>query len=723
MCGTDDMTDGRHQAEEPFSDLRAEAEGRVDGDSGGELPVAPTTEDIRALFHDLKVHQAELEIQNDSLREAQRELERSRDRYSRLYNQAPVGYMTVDASGIVVQANATLHTLLGAEQGSLLHKSFSRFIYPGDQPVFFGRFRAFYKNPGRKHLDVRLASAAAADDVRHVRLEGRRVAGLDSVPESAEPVDYLLVSVSDVTVEKRADTARREALSDLRGIFNAGVPLSRLDREFTVVEVNDVFYAPLGIDRAGAVGRKCYELWGGPHCHTADCPLRRIINGTDQVEYEKILESVDGGEPRTFLMKSRPFRDVDGNIDGMVESYIEVTERKRAEARLREQEAQLRHSQKLEAVGTLAGGIAHDFNNILFPIIGYTEMAQDGVDSETPAYRYLGEIFKAALRARELVQQILTFSRRDEHEVKPVRIQSIVKETVKLLRSSMPINVNLAPNLDEDSEPVMADPTRIHQVLMNLCTNAYHAMRETGGSLEIDLTRYRVKAGDPSAPDDLAPGRYVRLTVRDNGVGIADEVRDRIFDPYFTTRETGEGTGLGLSVVLGIVEEYGGRISVESAPGYGTAFDIYFPAAISRGEDDESEAEAKPAAPGGKERVLLVDDELQVLDMLRSHLERLGYTVFARSDGEDALATFRSRRDEVDLVITDMSMPGRSGAALAQAILAIDPKKPIILCTGFSAAITEEAALEMGIRAFVMKPVVLREMAETIRAVLDSAEC
>ena len=712
------MTDTRYQDADPFADLRAEAEGRVDSlpDDIGSY----STDDIRALIHDLKVHQAELEIQNDSLREAQRELERSRDRYSRLYNQAPVGYMTVDASGILIQANETLHNLLGVELRALIHKPFSRFILDADRSLFLGRFRAFYKNPDRKHLEIRLNTA---DGIRHVRLEGRRVAGLDPAPDPDAPPDHLLVSISDVTEEKRADLARRKALSDLQGIFNAGVPLCRFDREFTVVEVNDGFYAPLGIDRAGAVGRKCYEIWGGPHCHTAECPLRRIISGADQVEYEKILESMDGGGIRTFLMKARPFRDVDGNIDGMVESYIEVTERNRAEARLREQEIRLRHSQKLEAVGTLAGGIAHDFNNILFPIIGYTEMAQDEVDPENPAYRYLGEIFKAALRARKLVRQILTFSRRDEHEVKPVRIQSIVKETVKLLRSSLPVTVTLAPYLDEDCEPVMADPTRMHQVLMNLCTNAYHAVRETGGRMEIDLNRFEVTADDPSAPADLAPGRYVRLTVRDNGVGIPDEVRDQIFDPYFTTRETGEGSGLGLSVVLGIVEEYGGRITVDSKPGNGTTFDIYFPASVSRGEAGESGAEAKPSAPGGTERILLVEDEAQVLDMLRNFLANLGYTVFARSDGEDALATFKARREEVDLVITDMTMPKLSGIDFAQAILAIDPKMPIILCTGFSASISEEVALRMGIRAFVMKPVVLRELAETIRRVLDGDEC
>ena len=370
----------------------------------------------------------------------------------------------------------------------------------------------------------------------------------------------------------------------------------------------------------------------------------------------------------------------------------------------------------MEAIGTLAGGIAHDFNNILSAIIGYTELASLEIPPGSKAKRQLGEVLKGGERAKELVNQILTFGRQTAHEKKPLQIGLIIKEALKLLRSTLPSTIEIQTDISSKGM-VVGDPTQMHQIAMNLCTNAYHAMRERGGVLAVTLKD--IDIGLDSQNPALQPGAYVKLSVRDTGKGITPAHLKRIFDPYFTTKKKGEGTGLGLAVVDGIVRTHGGAITVKSDPGEGTRFDIFLPKVDAKIEQGIKNLQPLPK---GNERILFVDDEEALAAMVQEMLERLGYEVVIRTSSVEALETFRKGLDEFDLVITDMTMPYMTGENLAVELMQTRSDIPIILCTGFSEMIDEEKANAIGIRAFVMKPLVMNELANTIRKVLDERE-
>ena len=400
------------------------------------------------------------------------------------------------------------------------------------------------------------------------------------------------------------------------------------------------------------------------------------------------------------------------------EMFVNALERKWAEEEKKELQTQLQQAQKMQAIGTMAGGIAHDFNNILFPIVGYTEMAMADLPEDSLTRSNLEEVLKAADRAKGLVRQILTFSRQSEQERKPLKIQPIVKEALTLLRASLPTTIEIRQKIDKACGAILADPIQIHQVMMNLCTNAYHAMREKGGVLGVTLTEVDIDSSDLGSNVDLKPGPYVRLTVSDTGRGMKRAEMERIFEPYFTTKGPGEGAGMGLAVVHGVARSHGGHITVYSEPGKGAAFHVYLPR-IDGSIGIAPAAVPSEPAPSGTERVLLTDDEEQIVNMEQQMLERLGYHVTARTSSVEALKAFRAQPEKFDLVITDQTMPNMTGAELAQKLMGIRPDIPVILCTGFSEVIPEEKARAMGLRAYVMKPIVKSEIAKIIRRVLD----
>jgi PAS domain S-box-containing protein len=380
-------------------------------------------------------------------------------------------------------------------------------------------------------------------------------------------------------------------------------------------------------------------------------------------------------------------------------------------------ERQLRQAQKMESIGTLAGGIAHDFNNILGAIMGYTEVALMDAREEDPIRSSLEQVRKATFRARDLIKQILAFSRQAEQEMKSFQLGLIIKEALKLLRATIPTTIEIRQQLREKEAWIMGDPTQIHQVLMNLCTNALQAMAGQKGILEIALERVELDNAVIAGYPGMTPGPHFRLTVSDNGAGIDSQIIDRIFDPFFTTKGLGEGTGLGLSVVHGIVKNHGGMITVHSEKGVGATFHIYFPSIRQDGSGFEM-MESGTLLPG-KEHLLFVDDEKFLIDVGKQMLEHLGYRVTSRLSGVEALELFRAQPDRFDLVITDQTMPQITGLELARELLAIRPNIPIVLCTGFSEGLTAERAKSVGIRDFIMKPLVIRDLSQTIRKVLD----
>ncbi|MDM8549500.1 response regulator [Desulfobacterales bacterium HSG2] len=431
--------------------------------------------------------------------------------------------------------------------------------------------------------------------------------------------------------------------------------------------------------------------------------LERASLLVENRKYREYLEAEVGKRSAELEERTRALEKTNERLKKEIADHRQTSDR-------------LRQAQKTEAIGTLASGIAHDFNNILFPIFGYTQMTMRELSEESSARSNLEEVLKAAKRAKELVRQILTFCRQSEKEQKRMELQPLIKEVLKLLRASLPANIGIHRNIDGKCGPVLADPTQIHQVMMNLCTNAYSAMREKGGTLEVTLKEIEFGPDNAAFQSHIPAGSYLKLTVSDTGHGMTNEVAERVFDPYFTTKDIGQGTGLGLSAVHAIVKNHNGFITVHSEAGKGTAFHVYLPVVTGF---VAPEAVSDKSLPGGDESILVVDDEEQTVHMEKQMLEQLGYHVTARNTVSAALEAFNREPENFDLVITDMIMPGMTGLELSEKIMRLRPDIPIILCTGFSERSTEEKAKAMGIREYVAKPLLQGEIAGLIRRVLD----
>ncbi|GAB4336886.1 MAG: hypothetical protein Kow0089_07580 [Desulfobulbaceae bacterium] len=520
--------------------------------------------------------------------------------------------------------------------------------------------------------------------------------------------------VRNVTERKKAEDELR-ASEKLYRLLVDTIPhgIQEIDREGVIRFANRAFHRIYGYENGELIGKPVFML------------SRNEEEGRRLKRYVRfLLEEQPEPSPWTGKGRRKDGRLVDiqvdwtykkdeqGEVTGIISIITDITDRK-------QQEEKLRQSQKMEAIGTLAGGIAHDFNNILASIMGYTELTYRMLPVESPWRDNLSEVLAASCRARDLVKQILAFSRRSDREVRPMVLQPIVKEALRLIRSTLPATIDIRQRIDKQCPPVNVDPTEMHQVIMNLCTNAYHAMGEKGGVLEVALDSVTLghdrRAGD--GVTDLPAGEYIRLKVSDTGEGMSPETCKRIFEPYFTTKEQGKGTGLGLSVVHGIISGHGGRISVESVPTEGSTFSIYLPAA--QGVPQVEQSKMAGLASGKGERILLVDDEEVVSGVMGMTLEMLGYRVTTCMDGTEALRSFRDDPDSFDLVISDQVMPGLLGEDLARKILDLRPRVPIILVSGYSPTMNREKALSMGIREFLLKPVEMDKMADIVRRILD----
>ena len=512
---------------------------------------------------------------------------------------------------------------------------------------------------------------------------------------------------TDITDRKQAEQQIRTAKDEWERTFAAIGDVATIQTpDHRILRANRMAGEVLGVSPEQLEGRLCHEVFHGSAQPCDGCPA--VLTAQDAATHTAEIGHDKLG--KTFSVSAAPLCGPDGALVSIVYISRDVSEVKTLEK-------QLRQAQKMEAVGTLAGGIAHDFNNILTPVLGYAEIITECLPEESPLLEPAREIFAAGKRARDLVKQILTFSRQTEQERHPIQIHLVVKEALKLLRSSIPTTIEIKQNIDTEAM-VLADPTMIHQVVMNLCTNAYHAMRESGGILAVCLEAVEIDADDYVTALHLRPGSYLRLEVSDTGCGMPLALQERIFEPYFTTKEKGEGTGLGLSVVHGIVTQLGGHITVYSEVGQGTTFHVYLPQYVAQHGSGQAEAVHVPL-PRGHEHLLVVDDERVIADLMRQTLEALGYGVTACIDSRQALEQFEAHPKDFDLVLTDMTMPHLNGAELAQQLLAIRPDLPVVLCTGFSEIINEEKAMALGIRRLLMKPVLRDQLARVLREVLD----
>jgi PAS domain S-box-containing protein len=457
------------------------------------------------------------------------------------------------------------------------------------------------------------------------------------------------------------------------------------------------------------------RLWDTVHPQDQEYVLTRVAEGQVagfQAEFRIIRpdQAVRFIRAQTF-----PIRNAFGEVVRMAGVAEDITEQKRAQDALVKTERQFRQSSRMEAIGTLAGGIAHDFNNILTAILGYTELGLASVPKDSRTHRNLQEVLTAGHRAKHLVLQILAFSRQSSQAKKPISIHIVMQEALKLLRATIPSTIEIHHSFLTEAY-VLADPTQLHQVMINLCTNAEYAMRETGGLLDISLKDLEVTEEDVQSVPGLQVGPHIRLTIQDNGIGMSCDVLERMFDPFFTTKPFGEGSGMGLSVVHGIVANHGGALMVDSQMGIGTKIELYLPAIPAPVWDGAGD---QGPIPLGKETILFVDDEETIVWLGKELLAQLGYTVEVQTNSQEALNVFRQNPERFDLVITDQTMPGLTGEALSRELLRIRPEIPIILCTGFSHIMTAEKAKALGIQAYLMKPLAIRDLASIVRHVLD----
>ncbi len=483
------------------------------------------------------------------------------------------------------------------------------------------------------------------------------------------------------------------------------------DRQSNYLGCNRAFAAEAGLKLPeDIIGKTDYDLPLKPKeaDYFRQCDKEVMETCIPLIEIEETVTDSDN-KSKTIIISKVPLKDQDGDVFGMLGIFSDITERKRMEE-------MIKHTQKMEAIGTLSGGIAHDFNNILGSIIGYTELCIDDIDEESEVHAFLKQVLKSAMRAKNLVRQILTFSRKNREERIQLQLSDIVKEEIKLLRSTLPTTIEILQQINDAAGMVNADPTQMHQIVMNLCTNAAHSMLETGGILEISLSSIDITQEYIKKYHNIMPGPFMELKVSDTGTGIDSTIIHRIFEPFFTTKEKEKGTGMGLAVVHGIVKDHGGDIIVESQLGRGTTFTVLLPKVVRTNREEKSTREEQQR---GHEQILMVDDEKLLLDLGERMLTSLGYSVTATNSSLDALARFRESPEFFDVVISDQTMPHMTGYQLAEEILRIKSSARVILCTGYSDTITFEKVDAAGIKVLLYKPIRKHELAKAIRDVLE----
>jgi PAS domain S-box-containing protein len=519
-------------------------------------------------------------------------------------------------------------------------------------------------------------------------------------------------SIRDITERKLSQDALALAEEKYRCIFeNAMMGIFQVSTTGRIISANPAFTRILGYDSLddllNAVSDFPNQVCAYPDCRSK---LLRLASEQDFIQEFELQFHRRDGSIAWMSINVRSVRDHNGAIAFLEGTAQDITARK-------DLESQLFQAQKMEAIGTLAGGIAHDFNNILGAIVGFIELTKLGLE-EKKLFGYMDQALQACDRAKDLIRRILTFSRTGKQEKTPVDLAPLIEDTIKMLRATLPATIEINPIIASGVDGVFADRTQINRVLLNLCTNAAQAMHDEGGVLTISLANCEVASNSAHYHPDLSPGPFVKLSISDTGVGIDPTLLNRIFDPFFSTKEKGQGTGLGLSVVYGIIKDCGGTIKVQSKVGEGSMFTVYLPAVQGK---VKSNTQSSQEISTGSESILFVDDEAILVEMGRDMLSNLGYSVTAITDSIEALETFRDQPNQYDLVLTDMTMPKMTGLSLARELRRIRPEIPIILSTGFSDLVDDKSASELGIRKVLMKPFTLRDLAGLIRSVLDES--
>lgn len=624
----------------------------------------------------------------------------SENKFRGIFNFAVSGILLCSHEGIIFEANEQMCEFTGLARKDLLGKHIRELSFTRE---------SIEKSPFRFDL-LKQGLKVVAERVL-VRPDGTEI---DVEMQTKMMPDGTYQSIcSNITERKLREKALQEAEERFRLAFFTSpdsININKMDG--TYVDINRGFTELTGYSRKDVIGRSSADIkiWNKPE------DRQRLIEGLLRDGQVRSLESIfvmKDGSKKTALMSANI-------IELRGEPHIlsvtkDISLLKKTEEERYELEVKYMQSQKMEAIGTMAGGIAHDFNNMLAVIIGNAEMALLEIPKENRAIYSIKQVISASQRVKKLIKQILTFSHKTDQQLLPLRLCPVILESLNLLRSTIPTTVSIVHNVKEDDDAIMGDSTQIHQLLMNLCANAVHAMDEKG-VLTITGSAIDLGTSDIAHQPDMQPGRYFKLSVCDTGVGISKEIQHRIFDPFYTTKGVHEGTGMGLSIVLGIVKGHGGFIQVDSEPGKGTGFSIYFP--VFENVYIESTEEITEEFPARNERILFIDDIKMMAEVGGNMLSRLGYAVTVTSDSRDALEIFKSDPGAFDAVITDQSMPHMSGAELSVELLKIRPDIPIILCTGYSKKVTEEEATKIGVRKYLTKPYEINKLAQYLREIL-----
>lgn len=652
-----------------------------------------------------------VEIAEDiSLRKIQdQRIQEGERKYSRLFEILQEGIWVIDENADTTLVNPHMAEMLGYSQEEMIGKSLLDFMADSAKESASAFFRR------------RMQIVAEQRDFEFVKQDGRRIhTSLATAPilDGKGKFRGTIAGVMDVTARKKVEDELRSSEERFSKAFiNIPVPTLITDLDTgQIIDMSASWLKLVGYRRGEVLGRTLADLglWKNPELREA---LFRKLRKEGSLCEEPVQSRSNNGNVIDVLWSAELFGLNRRKV--VLSVFNDVTERNRIEREKKMLEAQLQQAQKMEALGTLAGGIAHDFNNILASIIGYTEMTlQRDLPEGSRARHNLEQVLISGSRAKELVCQILAFSRRHVQEKEPVSFTAVVDEALKLLRPSLPSTIEIIKDIVAEKDIVLGDPVQFHQILTNLCTNAAYAMRENGGVLSIHI-RNKELDHRQAQYHNVKPGMYLKVSVCDTGNGIAPDVLPKIFDPFFTTKKGSGGTGLGLSVVYGSVKSCGGAVVVESPPGEGARFDLYFPVFEQSAKSCGDRIAADDALPRGKETILFVDDEAALANLGRDMLGLLGYQVIAATNSFDALNIFREQYDQIDLVVTDYTMPNLTGAELAERFLDICPDVPIIMATGYSEIMTPEKAKKIGIRELIMKPIFIRNLARTVRSVLD----
>lgn len=698
---------------------------------------------IRVLINDLLVHQTELQAQNEELQRAHAELEESRNRYYILYNSSPVFYLSLDKDGLVTEINLTGTTMLGLERDLIIGRPFWQFILSEDRPNCLDLIEKARFTGVRQMGEVRVLQGLR--EARHVSME------ITPREDSEDNGTSLQVSLIDITDRKRIEEELCRYSEDLEYIVRERTieleernlllqeEISERKRYEKALRESEEKYRQLVENANEAIvviqnGMLCFinhkasEFSGYTEEELASIPFAELIHPDDRdMVVDRYQRRLRGEE----VLSSYDFRMVDKNKNtkwlevnnigiswqgrpATLNFLMDITDWKKTEQEKELVVEQLLQSQKMEALGRFAGGIAHDLNNILYPIVVNTETLLGDAVQGSESHQMLQEVLDAAYRQKDLVKQILSFSRRSEQKFSPIKIVPLIQETIKFIRSSLPSSIEIWSHVSARTDAIMGDSTQILQVIMNLCKNAADALKSRKGLIEISLDEETV-----SNHPDMKRGDYLRLSVRDTGCGMEPDMLDKIFEPFFTTKTKDKGIGMGLPVVHGIIENHEGAITAKSEPGKGSEFIVYLPK--YRGEMlKQATLFENDMLPEGRKKILLVDDEETIINSLQRALQKTGFDVVAEKDATRALVLFNRSPHEFNLVITDLTMPQITGVEFAEKLMDVRPDIPVILCTGLSEGVDEKRMKAAGIREILMKPANLSELRDAVHRAFEN---